>query len=32
MCQMGIAENYALGFAYYKYKTSISFKIDLVLY
>ena len=29
---MGIAENYALGFAYYKYKTSISFKIDLVLY
>ena len=32
MCQMGIAENDALGFAYYKYKTSISLKIDLVLY
>ena len=29
---MDIAENYALGFAYYKYKTLISFKIYVVLY
>ena len=29
---MDIAENYTLGFAYYKYKTSISFKIYVVLY
>ena len=27
---MDIAENYALGFAYYKYKTLISFKIYVV--
>ena len=32
MCWMDIAENYALGFAYYKYKTLISFKIYVVLY
>ena len=32
MCQMYIAENYTLGFAYYKYKTLISFKIYVVLY
>ena len=32
MCQMDIAENYALGSAYYKYKTLISFKIYVVLY
>ena len=32
MCRMDIAENYALGFAYYKYKTLISFKIYVVLY
>ena len=25
MCRMDIAENYALGFAYYKHKTLISF-------
>ena len=29
---MDIAENYALAFAYYKYKTLISFKIYVVLY
>ena len=32
MCQMYIAENYTRGFAYYKYKTLISFKIYVVLY
>ena len=32
MCRMDIAENYALSFAYYKYKTFISFKIYVVLY
>ena len=32
MCRVDIAENYALGFAYYKYKTLISFKIYVVLY
>ena len=32
MCWMDIAGNYALGFAYYKYKTLISFKIYVVLY
>ena len=32
MCWMDIAETYALGFAYYKYKTLISFKIYVVLY
>ena len=32
MCRIDIPENYALGFAYYKYKTLISFKIYLVLY
>ena len=32
ICRMDIAENYALGFAYYKYKTLISFKIYVVLY
>ena len=32
MCRMDIAENYALGFGYYKYKTLISFKIYVVLY
>ena len=32
MCQMDSAENYALGFAYYKYKTLISFNIYIVLY
>ena len=32
MCRMDTAENYALGFAYYKYKTLISFKIYVVLY
>ena len=32
MCWMDIAENYALGFAYYKYKTLTSFKIYVVLY
>ena len=31
-CRMDTAENYALGFAYYKYKTLISFKIYVVLY
>ena len=31
MCRMDIVENYALGFAYYKYKTLIS-KIYVVLY
>ena len=30
MCRMDIAENYALGFAYYKYKGLISFKIYVV--
>ena len=29
---MYIAENYTRGFAYYKYKTLISFKIYVVLY
>ena len=29
---MDVVENYALGFAYYKYKTLISFKIRVVLY
>ena len=29
---MNIAANYALGVAYYKYKTLISFKIYVVLY
>ena len=29
---MDVVENYALGFAYYKYKTLISFKIHVVLY
>ena len=29
---MDIAKNYALGFAYYKCKTLISFKIYVVLY
>ena len=29
---MNLAENYALGFAEYKYKTWISFKIYVVLY
>ena len=32
MCRMDIAENYALGIGYYKYKTLISFKIYVVLY
>ena len=32
MCRMGTAENYDLGFAYYKYKILISFKIFVVLY
>ena len=32
MCRMDIAENYAPGFAYYKFKTLISFKIYVVLY
>ena len=32
MCRMDIDENYGLGFAYYKYKTLISFKICVVLY
>ena len=32
MCQVDITENYALGFAYYKYKTLMSFKIYIVLY
>ena len=32
LCRMDIAENYALGFAYYKYKTLDSFKIYVVLY
>ena len=32
MWQMDIVENYALGFAYYKNKTLISFKIYVVLY
>ena len=32
MCLMDIAENYALGFPYYKYKTLISLKIYVVLY
>ena len=29
---MDIAENHALGFAYYTYKTLISFKIYVVVY
>ena len=29
---MDVVENYALGFAYYRYKTLISFKIYVVLY
>ena len=29
---MDIVENYALGFAYYQYKTLISFKVYVVLY
>ena len=32
MCRMDVAENYALGFTYCKYKTLISFKIYVVLY
>ena len=32
MCRIDIAENYALGFVYYKYETLISFKINVVLY
>ena len=32
MCWMDIAENYAIGFAYCKYKTLISLKIYIVLY
>ena len=32
MCRMDIAENHALGFAYYTYKTLISFKIYVVVY
>ena len=32
MCRMDIAENYAFGFAYHKYKTLISFKIYIVLH
>ena len=32
MCRMDMAENYSLGFAYYKYKTLTSFKIYVVLY
>ena len=32
MRSMEIADNYALGFAYYKYKSLISFKIYVVLY
>ena len=32
MRRMDVAENYALGFAYYKYKTLISFKVYVVLY
>ena len=32
ICRMTIAENYALGFAYNKHKTLISFKIYVVLY
>ena len=31
MCRMVQAENYALDFAYYKYKTLISFKIYVAL-
>ena len=30
MCRMNIAANYALGVAYYKYKTLIYFKIYVV--
>ena len=29
---MDMAENYAFSFAYYKYKTLISFKIYVILY
>ena len=32
MCRMDIAENYALGFAYYKHTTLIPLKIYVVLY
>ena len=32
MCRMDIAESYALGFADYKCKTLIFFKIYIVLY
>ena len=32
MRRMDVAENYFLGFAYYKYKTLNSFKIYVVLY
>ena len=32
MCLIDIVENYALGFAYYKYKTLTSFKIYVILY
>ena len=32
MCRMDITENYALGFANYKNKTLISFKIYVVSY
>ena len=32
MCRMDIAENHAIGFAYYTYKTLISFKIYVVAY
>ena len=32
MCRMDIAENHALVFAYYTYKTLISFKIYVVVY
>ena len=32
MCRMDIAENYALGLAYCKYKALISFKIYGALY
>ena len=32
ICRMDIAGNYALGFAYYIYKTLTSFKIYVILY
>ena len=32
MCRMEVTENYALRFAYYKYKTMMSFKNYVVLY